>query len=367
MKEKNISIGIIAGGRSRRMGKDKAFLKIKGRYVIDSIIDKFRAFGEIIISDSGKGRFEDRGCKVVYDKNEGIGPLEGVRRILEEASSEYVFVCAVDMPFIDATAAEYMAEFISSDCDCYIASDSDRIHPLCAIYKKSVLTVIEDLINSGERKLSAIFERAKTKYVSFEYLRNSGKLLTNVNTPGDFFNALKPFVFSVSGLSGSGKTTLMTKLVKSLSDKGYKVCCIKHDGCDKYTDLPGSDTYRYSDSGAICSAVFTDTRFMVDIKQKKSSDEIVELVSENCPDADFIIIEGLKASSYPKIEVVGESGKSGLCARDTLICEVTAEGVNNDASGDKDESGQIYDREDIAGIIRCIRDYLRRETGCALL
>lgn len=85
--------------------------------------------------------------------------MEGIRQVLIHTSCDYVFVCAGDMPFITGDLVRYMAEFISSDYDCYCMVDEDHIHPLCAIYSKKILPVIEELIEQGQYRLMQILRR----------------------------------------------------------------------------------------------------------------------------------------------------------------------------------------------------------------
>ena len=86
-----------------------------------------------------------------------------------------------------------------------------------------------------------------------------------------------------------------------LTEKGYKVAVIKHDGHDFACDVPGTDSYRFTENGAYGVAVFSPYRIFVH-KTSKNPDE-KDLISL-FPEADIILIEGLKNSAYPKIEVI---------------------------------------------------------------
>lgn len=106
-----------------------------------------------------------------------------------------------------------------------------------------------------------------------------------------------PFVFAVSGYKNSGKTTLITRLIPELTRRGYKVAVIKHDGHDFESDVPGTDSYRHQKAGAYGTAVFSSNRMLI-TKECKNIDE-TKLMGA-FPEADIILIEGLKNSSYPK-------------------------------------------------------------------
>ena len=111
-------------------------------------------------------------------------------------------------------------------------------------------------------------------------------------------NDLKnPFVFAISGYKNSGKTTVITKLIPILKEKGYRVATIKHDGHDFLGDVPGRDSYRHQEAGAYATAVYSQKRFQI----MKEISGITEKELIGCfPEADIILLEGLKSSSYPK-------------------------------------------------------------------
>ena len=107
----------------------------------------------------------------------------------------------------------------------------------------------------------------------------------------------QPYIFAVSGYKNSGKTTLLTRLIPELTGRGYRVAVIKHDGHDFDSDVPGTDSYRFQKAGAYGTAVYSSRRLMV-IREYKEPDE--KMLMEAFGDADIILIEGLKHSSYPK-------------------------------------------------------------------
>ncbi|CVI71646.1 Molybdopterin-guanine dinucleotide biosynthesis adapter protein [Clostridiales bacterium CHKCI001] len=107
----------------------------------------------------------------------------------------------------------------------------------------------------------------------------------------------KPFVFAISGYKNSGKTTLITKLIPELKQRGYRVAVIKHDGHDFEADVPGTDSYRHQKAGAYGTAVFSSNRILITKECRKPNE--IQLM-EAFPEADIILIEGLKNSDYPK-------------------------------------------------------------------
>lgn len=119
-------------------------------------------------------------------------------------------------------------------------------------------------------------------------------------------------VFAISGIKNSGKTTLICNLLDIFKEKGIKAAVIKHDGHEFSADVPGTDTYRQLQTGAYATAVFSAGKFMV-VKQQPHTSE-TELM-QFFPEADLILLEGFKHSTYPKIEIV-RRGNSEKCVCD---------------------------------------------------
>lgn len=130
-----------------------------------------------------------------------------------------------------------------------------------------------------------------------------------------------PKVFAVSGIKNSGKTTLITKLVTALTQKGYKVGVIKHDGHEFEADHEGTDSYKHKAAGAQNVIVYSKTKLMmVKDLQEPNIEEMIALQK----DMDIIILEGMKYSSFPKIEVVRrEISEKIVCDPKTLLAVAT--------------------------------------------
>lgn len=108
-------------------------------------------------------------------------------------------------------------------------------------------------------------------------------------------------IIAVCGVKNSGKTTLLVKLVEALAKKGIRVAVIKHDGHDFTCDIPGTDSYRLYQAGAYGTAVFSEYRTFIHKEGcKEREKELIAQFSE----AEIILIEGMKNSDYPKIEVI---------------------------------------------------------------
>ena len=149
----------------------------------------------------------------------------------------------------------------------------------------------------------------------------------------------KPFIAAVSGVKNSGKTTFMEKLISELAGQGYRVAVIKHDGHEFQADREGTDTYRMRQAGAYGTCIFSSGQWQV-VKQQQ--DVRAEELAEFFPEADIILLEGMKDSDYPKFELVRG--------------EVSHKSV-------EDSSAFAYENAEavISGITDIIYFYVRRE------
>lgn len=350
----DISIGILSGGESSRMGRDKALVRIGNERFIDRLTAELGRSRELIISAARPGIYEETGYRVVYDEHAKIGPIEGIRRVLTEAQTEYVFVCAVDMPFVTEELVSYLAGYISSDHDCIVIADEDHIQPLCAIYSKRVLPVIEELIAGGRYRLREIFKRVRTKYVSLEYSCFDKKVVRNINTRQELAEISRPCVFCVSGYSDSGKTGLIVKLINEFIADGMTVGVIKHDGHDRIRDASGSDTELYRLSGAVGTAVFSESASATYFREAVSVETLIDQMKRKKAPPDVIILEGLKGSAYPKVEVIRGAvcGKS-VCDPKTLIC------IASDCLSPESSRCPVFGPDDSRGIFLCLKEFFQ--------
>lgn len=113
-------------------------------------------------------------------------------------------------------------------------------------------------------------------------------------------NIHPPLVVGITGVKNSGKTTLMEKLVRALANRGLRVATIKHDAHSFDADVPGRDSYRHKAAGAVASAVFDQDKWMLVKDGAQTIEGLLPLLGE----ADIVLIEGAKQTSYPKIEIV---------------------------------------------------------------
>jgi molybdopterin-guanine dinucleotide biosynthesis protein B len=122
-------------------------------------------------------------------------------------------------------------------------------------------------------------------------------------------------LLAVCGFKKTGKSSLIVSLLPLLAERGIKTAVIKHDAHSFTPDTPGTDSFRYFQAGAFGSAVYDSEKFSISKRTPVTERELIGLF----PDADLIILEGFKYSSYPKIEIV-RSGISSEPVSDPATC-----------------------------------------------
>lgn len=183
---------ILAGGKSRRMGTDKAFLTVGREAMIENVaMELKKVFKELLISGGEEETGVRLGLKVVPDLIKGWGPLSGIHASLLAARSRKCLVVPCDMPFLSADLARIMAE-LSQGYDVTVPQHGDYLQPLFAVYDKNCIPAVEEALRNGRHKVVDFYPRVRVKYVSETLLRAAADIDTvffNVNTPLDLEKA----------------------------------------------------------------------------------------------------------------------------------------------------------------------------------
>lgn len=309
-----MSAAVLAGGQSRRMGRDKALLEYEQQSFLQRALDRFDGFGELLISAASPEKYASFG-QVVPDRHPQIGPLGGIYSTLKACRYPWLFICAADMPLVPRGLLDFMKTYLATDFDAVVIRDEGRVHPLLGIYNKSCLPLMETMIQEGNYRMMALLAGLRVKYLTLEHTRYPSNCLKNVNTLKDFQTLKSPRHLCISGTKNTGKTTLICKLIQAFPDK--KIAVIKHDGHEFQMDHPGTDTYRFTESGAKSVVIFSDSQ-MAFLNQGAAKDP--EAYLSFVGSADLVFFEGLKHSKLPKVELVG---RAPVCDPETVLAYVT--------------------------------------------
>lgn len=189
-----VSAAILAGGKSSRMGKNKALLEVRSCRIIDHALNELHQVSDdVLLITNSPEVYNDINVRTVADILPGYGPLSGIHSALVHAQNPLVLIVACDMPFIDAKLAQYMIN-IASDFDVVVPKVDGYYEPLFALYGKPCIKVIEKCIAQGKRRVIDIFPEVKVKCVREEEIASVTDLelvFYNVNTPKELALAKK--------------------------------------------------------------------------------------------------------------------------------------------------------------------------------
>jgi molybdopterin-guanine dinucleotide biosynthesis protein A len=184
--EKKITGIILSGGKSVRMGENKAFIEVEGIPIINRIQSLFeKLFEEIIIATNQKELFKNFDAKIYSDLIPNRGVLGGLYTGLFYSSFPYSFCVACDMPFLKKSVIEYLIQSIRDE-DVIVPKTKDGLQPLHAIYSKNCLKPIKKIIELGKYKIIDFYTMVKIKIIEedeFSSLDLKRESFINVNTP----------------------------------------------------------------------------------------------------------------------------------------------------------------------------------------
>jgi molybdenum cofactor guanylyltransferase len=173
---------VLAGGASRRMGRDKATLPYLDGTLIEHVVSVVRQrCGPVFVIAAPGQPLPDLDADVLRDEVRGVGPLLATGRGLRaaaEAGAERAFVCAVDMPFVDAALIDVLLDYSKNlPADVVLPWDG-RDHYLAALYRTSLVGQIDALVAAGERSMTALVNAVDAQRIVVA----DSRALTNVNS-----------------------------------------------------------------------------------------------------------------------------------------------------------------------------------------
>jgi molybdopterin-guanine dinucleotide biosynthesis protein A len=185
---------VTAGGRSSRMGRDKAWLQLGQCTMIERIIAALAPITSSIAIIANSDEYRKLGLPIYSDTNVGIGPVEAIRTALVNSPTELAVLVGCDLPFVTPELFAFLIDEATGYEAVVPVGPDAMIEPLCAVYSTKALWAVTDLIEIGERKVSRLLDRIKTRLVTFDELRSlrgSELFFENVNTPEDYRRALE--------------------------------------------------------------------------------------------------------------------------------------------------------------------------------
>lgn len=183
------TLAIIAGGRSRRMGRDKALVKLHGRPMLAHVIERVSGLGQaqtLLVSNdhAAHARFS---LPMVRDSLPDAGSLGGIYTALMHSRHGHTLVVACDMPTLSPALLAYMLELREEgEYDVIVPRVAGYPQGLHAVYSQACVAPIRSKIEAGRLKVIGFHDQVRVRYLDedeWHPLDPTGQALSNVNTP----------------------------------------------------------------------------------------------------------------------------------------------------------------------------------------
>jgi len=183
---------ILTGGKSSRMGADKAFLDFGSRTLLERAIAVVYETSPNLSIVGDPAKFAPYGS-VIADLYPGCGPLAGIHGALLHSSAELNLMLAVDMPFVSRELLDFLFGAANeTDAIVVVPRTARGFQPLCAVYRRAFAAAAEEALRAGNYKIDAVFAGVAVRVIEEEELARAGfseRMFFNVNTPGDLRTA----------------------------------------------------------------------------------------------------------------------------------------------------------------------------------
>jgi molybdenum cofactor guanylyltransferase len=179
---------ILSGGKSSRMGTNKALLKLNEKTTIERMVDILKIyFDDIILVTNDKESYQFLGVKMVSDHYPGKGPLAGFHAGLMASDYDVNFITACDMPFISGELATTLVNMIDHH-DALVPVINGKMQTLCAVFQKKTVSKIEECIENGRLPIKNLLDHLNVLYVTEKELQ----VYSNIDMERVFFNMNHP-------------------------------------------------------------------------------------------------------------------------------------------------------------------------------
>jgi molybdopterin-guanine dinucleotide biosynthesis protein MobB len=356
-----VHVGVVlAGGESRRMGRDKRGLRLRGETLLQRnlafLADLFPVVGLSVRSaeQAPAGLPED--VVVIPDEVPG-SPLAGLTSILARFG-EPVFALAADLVEPRRNAVERVLRAYH-DVDVALPVAGDHLEPLHAVYGPGCLPHMRRLLAAGAHSILDLYPLVRVARVQFD----DTSPFFNVNTPADWAEAQRrlgleagggagaqdgeartalarapgeerrtravgePAVLGVVGRPNNGKTTLIERLIPEFTRRGLRVGAVKRVA-KLEIDYPGKDSWRHSETGAGAYAVGSPGKVAFVTRQEREA-TLEEIVARFFRGYDVVVCEGFRREAPDVVEIFrsGAGYESTVCEPHEPLALVTDAGL----------------------------------------
>jgi|GEM_PF-36439 len=375
---------VLAGGESRRMGREKAFESIPGggisyagQRLIDVVIQRIRlqCSQVIIIANGDPSRFGSLQDIIRSDViTGGHGPLAGVHSGLVWSKKLYpdskaILTIPIDTPFFPDDLLDRL--LIASRGGNHISYATNfyqnklQEHPVCALWPMDITDDLSHFMHSSINKKMLTFMSSQgcTRAMFPAALRVTENPFFNLNTQDDLLisglwsggsnHCGCKKIFGITGWKNSGKTRVMRGVISTLGNMGLRIAAMKRASDAFECDIEGTDSWHFRQAGASEVLVTSSVRWAIIREKEMASQETVHQATERLgKDHDMILVEGWKMSSISKIEVFRkENGGKLMMER---VPGIVAIATDCDSSFEEYGYNRRFDIDDYLGISRIL-------------
>lgn len=328
MDYNQMTLLVIAGGKSERMGQDKRWMFWQGKSFIAYVLEKaaIQDFYERILcveaaAPQWQALAEQYGLRIVFDQRKGFGPAEGLRQGLTAMRTPYALAVSADMPFLDFTVLAALGRE-TGEAAAVLPIAAGRQQPLAALYNKNFLTRLAE--EKEERKLGRLLAYPGVRRVSFPMQE---AMFFNVNTPAELrmargrqSNASRrvPVVTVTAAQSNMGKTQFIVQVLPYLIQRGFAVGVVKSTHHVPAAEEAGKDSQRFRRAGAKAVSVVSSAG-QAPLMQR----ERLLAAAEAMQSVDVVLLETRSQAIEPAIEILPSSSTVPSTADDVLTAILT--------------------------------------------
>lgn len=189
----DVTAFVLAGGKSSRMGSDKAFLDFEGRTLLDRAFELALSIAPRVSIVGSAKRFSRLG-PVVEDIFRDCGPLGGIHAALRSSQTELNLMLAVDTPFVPGAFLQYLLGVARKAPGALVIVPRayERMQTLCGVYRRGFADAAEKALCTGEYRIDILFNTVPIRVIEEEELQGAGfspAIFRNLNTPVDLESA----------------------------------------------------------------------------------------------------------------------------------------------------------------------------------
>ncbi|WP_316348167.1 molybdenum cofactor guanylyltransferase [Desulfuromonas acetoxidans] len=188
-QQESITGVILAGGKSTRMGRNKALLDLGGICLIEKTYQTMSAlFPEVILITNTPDEYAFLNCRCQKDIYPGIGSIAGLHAALSTSNTERIFVVPCDMPFLSPPLINLLCQ-TTQTYDAVVPVSDKGMEPLHALYHRRCLQQLEQAITHGDKKIQNFLRNIWTYFLpvsAYRHIPHAEQAFQNVNRPEDY-------------------------------------------------------------------------------------------------------------------------------------------------------------------------------------